>query len=148
MAAFSTPYVQIGTLILRTRAIDCFDWSDLFQTSKRGQDRVVPGVAGRAVRPRQLDAVRAALPVRLNGAYVVNTWTAGDAHRRVYDHLADLDAIVSVLGVQTLTFHYDSSIAGSADCIVEGATAPTFDTPSVARVVLDVTLPNAPLALP
>ena len=148
MAAFSTPYVQIGTLILRTRAIDCHDWSDLFQTVKRGEDRVIPGVAGRAVRPRQLDHVRAALPVRLNGAYLVNHWTAGDAHRRVYDHLADLDAVVSVLGAQTLTFHYDGSTSQVADCIVEGVTAPTFDTPSVARVVLDVTLPGGPLALP
>lgn len=149
MAAYTFPYVQIATLVLRTRAVDCYDWSDLFQQpAKRGQDRVIPGTAGRVVRPRQADRVRAALPVRLNGAYVDNTVTAGDTHRRVYDHLADLDAIVAVTGTQTLTFHYDGTTSVTATCIVEGATAPTFDSHSIARVVLDMTLPSGPLDLP
>ena len=146
MSAYANPYVQIGTLILRTRAIECFDWSDLFQRSKRGDNRTLPGVAGRAVRPRVSDQVRAALPVRLNGAFVVNAAYAGDRHLKVYDHLADVAAVADVTTTQTLTFYYGvSSVA--VDCQVEEMTAPNFLTPSLAVVTLSVTLPDGPISL-
>jgi len=146
VSAYTTPSVQIGTLVLRTRAIDCFDWSDLFRRSKRGRDRAIPGQNGVAVRSRVLDAARVALPVRLNGAFTVNTPFVGDQHVNVYNHVRDVAAIADVNTVQTLTFVYGVNTV-AADCIVEEMTAPNFRTPSLAVVTLSVTLPDGPLVL-
>lgn len=147
MSAYATPYVKIGTLILRTRGIECFDWSDVLQRpAKRGQNRAVPGVAGRRFRPRVNDEVRAVLPVRLNGAYDGNTLFTGDRHLKVYDHFKTVAAVADVGTVQTLTFVRGATTT-AVDCVVEELTAPNFETPSIAVVVLGVTLPNGPMPL-
>jgi hypothetical protein len=151
MIAYATTHITIGALILRTRAYDCWDWSDLLNhPAKRGTDRIIPGVAGRSVRPRVVDAARCVLPVRLNGDWTANNTSAGGTdiqrHERVYDHLKTLHTIVTPTTTQTLTFTYGAKSV-SVSCIVEGCTAPQFETPSLATVVLDVTLPAGPLTL-
>lgn len=146
MSAYAATYVTIGTTVLRTRAIDCTDWSDLLASPSRGRDRPIPGQAGAAVRPRVDDVVRAALPVRLHGGYDDNTWLGGDLetqHARIYTHLAVLYALK---GEGTLTFTWPSGSA-SGTCIVESVETPRFDSAAIALAVLDVTLPDGPLGL-
>ena len=147
MTAYASPYISIGSLILRTRAIDCYDWSDLLQQPpKRGQDRPIPGVDGRAVRPRKNDALRAALPVRLNGSYTGNTRYTGDRHLKVYDHLEDLAAVTGDGTTQNLSLVRPAGTV-TVDCIVESSSAPNFLSGWIAIVVLDVTLPDGPISL-
>jgi hypothetical protein len=147
MPAYADVYVTIGTLVLRTRGIDCFDWSDLFRVTKAGANRRIPQQTGRAVRPRFLDEVRAALPVRLNGFFDADGDPyVGDPHDNVYSLFGILQAVAAVNTPQVLSFTRPSGSV-TANCIVEELGGLTFVTPELATVVLDVTLPGGPLEL-
>ena len=144
MTAYASTYVTVGTTVLRTRAMDCTDWSDLLASPRRGRDRIVPGESGAKVRPRVSDVVRAALPVRLHGGYNVNSWVGGtveEQHSRVYAHLNVLHGLLSET---SLTFTWPDG-SDSVSCVVESVEPPRFDTAAIAVVVLDVTLPDGPL---
>jgi hypothetical protein len=128
--------LTIGTFTFAD-PIFCYDWSDLLKGgAKRGGNRPVPGVAGRAVRPRVADEVRAGLAVRI----------IADTHQDVYGHLATLRAVCDVNVPQTLTLNWGTGSA-SADCIVEEMGPPSFQTPTICTLVVDVTLPDGPLNL-
>jgi hypothetical protein len=129
------PTVTLGGLTLRGD-ITCYDWADLFKTSKRGANRPIPGTAGRAVRVRVTDEVRAGLAIRIIGA----------THDDVYTHLATLQTVCAVNGPQDLTFVWAGGSVTVA-CVVEEMGPPTFLAPQVATLVVDVTLPDGPLDL-
>ena len=147
MSAYNATHLTLDGVGLRTRAIDCFDWSDLFQRPYRGVNRVAPGQVGSKVRPRVADEVAAALPVRLNGGYDDNTWLGGDdqtQHSRLIGHLDVLHGIGP--GVVDLEFVWADG-STTVDCLVDAFGTPRFDTPGLAVVVIEVTLPDGPMSL-
>lgn len=151
----SPTHVTVGGLLLRTFAIDCYNWSALIASpSKRGSNRPIPGVAGRAVRPRVPDELRAGLPVRVRGDWDHDTnvkvaggpdeWTA-----HLYVLLGMLRDVADVVDVQTLGFTWPGGSV-EVDCQVEELTAPTWvpnGPPWAVTTVLDVTLPDGPIDL-
>jgi hypothetical protein len=147
---FRPVWWELGPLHAGTRAIHGHDWSGLWRVSKRGQNRVIPQTAGRAVRPRYLDELRAALPLRIDGRWTDDNlpraggpddWAA--AAEMLY---ADVLAAATVDGPQTLTLHLRSGPV-TAGCLVEEATVPSWPAPWRATLRLDVTLPDGPLDL-
>lgn len=156
----ATPYaathVTVGGLLLRSRAVDCDDWSDLLKSpAKRGVNRAVRGQSGRKVRPRANDELRGLLPVRLDGSWdqdnVRESGGPVEWHANLYTLLAEVRQIADVTSPQTLSFVWPGGTT-AADCIVEEMSEPAFGSLSggpmwSARVVLDVTLPDGPLDL-
>jgi hypothetical protein len=147
MAAYSTTYITLGGLVCRTYGIDCTDWSGLLASPKRGADRIIPQQTGVAVRPRYLAAVRAPLPFVLNGMFNADgTFATGDPHANVYTLLATLRAILDDTAPIVLELVRPVGTVTSR-CIVEEVGAPDFPTPGVAKLMVDVTLPDGPLDL-
>lgn len=125
------------TITLGGLVLPCYDWSDLLKgAAKRGTDRIVPGVAGRAVRPRVSDALEAGLALR----YIA------DNHADVYVRLATLRAVCDVNVPQDLVFDWGAG-STTVDCIVEEMGPPTFRSDRIVTLVVDVTLPDGPLDL-
>jgi hypothetical protein len=115
--------------------IVAYDWSDLVKSTKRGANRVVPQVAGRAVRGRVKDEVRAGLAVRV----------LGSSHADVDLRLDDLEAI-NLDTVQTLTLDFGTH-SRSGDVIVEEIGPVTYLTPTVGSLVVDLTFPGGRLTV-
>jgi hypothetical protein len=138
-------HIVLGTLTL-DGGIVCNDWADLLQSPpKRGQNRLVPGQAGRVVRPRVMDEMRAALPVRLKGWLNVDgTLYAGDPHDNVYALWDVLRGVCDVTVPQTLQLVTGAGTF-TGECVVEELTAPKFETPTLAAAVIDVTFAGGPL---
>jgi len=141
--------LRIGAVAL-VRPYECFDWSDLLQFPKRGEDRILPGLPGREVQPRVIDAVRAVLHVRLYGNLGPDGQPIAGGepvwHDNLYVHLAVLHGLASTAGTLPLQLSLGTTTA-TARCIVEGIATPTFDAAVRADVALDVTLPDGPLVL-
>lgn len=149
--AYAPIHATVGGLLLRTRAIDCYDWSGLLGVpGKRGANREVPQQGGAAPRVRYGSQLRAALPVRVNGQWLQDgTRLSGPEsawHAQVYTHLAALHAIANVDTVQDLVVTLPAGPV-TVDCQVEELTAPSFEVPWRCETVLDLTLPDGPLDL-
>ena len=101
-------YVTLGdgadTVVAGTRAIECFDWTDLLASPpKRGENRVIPGLHGTEVRARVRDELRASIQLRLYGEWTEDNdpvpGDAGDWMAKVYEHLATVRTVTEKTGV-------------------------------------------------
>jgi hypothetical protein len=139
-------YLSLGGQDWRSAAIRCYDWLDLIRVVKRGSNRTVPQHVGSAVRPRYHAEVRAGLMFRIQGRFNHPDGTAhtGDPRVNVYALLGTLKTVCEVDTPQTLQL---VGASAAADCIVEEMGAPTFVTPEIVTVMVDVTLPGGPLEL-
>ena len=147
MAPYAPTYIVLGSLVCRTYGIDCTDWSGLLRSPKRGTDRIIPQQAGVAVRTRYPAAVRAGLPFTLNGMFTADgTFATGDPHDNVYSLLATLRATCDALVPITLQL-VRPTVTVTSRCIVEEVSDPDFPTPSIGKLIVDVTLPDGPLDL-
>jgi hypothetical protein len=153
VTAYRTDFVTLGGLTIGSRGLDVHDYDDLLSDAPmRGANRTVPGVAGRAVRPRQLGELRAALVVRLRGDWTRDNQPVATSGRvaQLYDHLAALRTVTRNTAVQTLTLQLDGGLVLSADCQVEdgGRFVREDGNAWAGIVVVDLTLPDGPLEWP
>jgi hypothetical protein len=147
-----TPYRTEGlvltdgtsTVDLRTKLHDCHDWFDLLAGApKRGRNRTVPGVRGRAIRPRYGDELRGVLQVLIDGAWTVeSTPHVGDRLENMQAGLHLLLDLVDGDDPLTVTVHQTGSLPVLAGILqVEDPGRPRFEAGRFCRLVLDVTLP-------
>lgn len=128
--------ITIGTLDL-VEPVWCYDWSALFEVPpQRGANRAIPGVAGRAPRPRVVDEARVALQMDVTGVDLDD----------VYANLGLLRALAMVADPQAFAFVWGGGTVNTV-CVVEAVTAPAFRGSYAARCALDITLPDGPLVL-
>jgi len=141
-------YISLGGVAFRSQAIVCYDWSDLLKSPpKRGSNRTIAGEAGRYARTRVADELRAGLAFRVQGQWEhpAGGAHAGDPHANVYTLLDVLRGVCDTATVQQLQLV--GVMAGSVDAIVEEMGPPTFQSYGIATLVVDVTLPDGPVAL-
>lgn len=145
--AYRSEYVTLGGLIMGSRAIDCYDWSDLMGSAgKRGDDFVAQGVAGVTERTRTEDALRALLHVRVNARYDQDNVrvAASSARANLYTLLAAVRAKAEVNTTQTLSLTASGG-PYSADAVVVGGFQPRHHSPYIVTFTLDVLLPDGGL---
>ena len=149
MSAYRDDFVTLGGLTIGSRGIDVQDYDDLLSgAAKRGDNRVVPGSDGRAVRPRKVDELRAVIVVRLRGDWTQDNGSvaSGDRVATLYNHLAVLREVTESTAVQDLELQLDDGwVLGPVDCQVEDGGRLQRDNPWSGVVVVDVTLPDGPL---
>lgn len=141
-------YISLGGVAFRSAAIRCYDWSDLLKSPpKRGSNRTIASEAGRYARTRVTDELRAGLAFRIHGQWdhPAGGATAGDPHANVYTLLDTLRGVCDDTEVQQLQLV--GVMASSVDCIVEEMGPPTFQSYSIATLIVDVTLPDGPVTL-
>lgn len=148
MPTLADTYISLGGVAFRSQAIICYDWSDLLKSGpKRGSNRPIAGEAGRLARTRVQDELRAGLAFRIGGRFQHPSGGrfVGDAHANMYTLLDTLRDVCDTTTVQQLQLV--GVMASSVDCIVEEMGAPRFRGPHVATLIVDVTLPDGPVAL-
>jgi hypothetical protein len=148
MPALQDIYISLGGVAFRSWALRCYDWSDLLKSpSKRGSNRVIAGEEGRLARVRVGDELRAGLRFRVSGRWQHPSGDpfTGDPHENMYDLLGVLRGVCDEPDVQQLQLV--GVMGSSVDCIVEEMGPPRFESPTVATLVVDVTLPDGPVDL-
>jgi hypothetical protein len=143
-------YAILGGLLLGSAGIDVVDMDDLFaDPPKRGANRIVPSVPGRAVRPRVADQLTAPIEVHLYGEWTQDGVRVPEPDRvgQLYDHLAALRQVTAQTGVVDLTVHLTPTWSITVDCQIESGGTLIRLNPSAGKVVLEVTLPDGPLNL-
>lgn len=144
-------YITIGGVHFGSKAREIYDWQELLGSSpKRGQDVTVPGVAGDIPRARVASAHRALLRLRINGEYshdnVSLSATLNGRVEGAYTQYKIAKAVADVNTVQTLQLVRPAGTS-SEDAIVLGFTPTGRLNPWVWEFVLDVKLPDGPMAI-
>lgn len=150
MSAYRSTYITLGGLNCGTKGIDCYDWSDLLSGApKRGQNRVLPDLPGRELRPKLPDEMRAALQFRLRGDYTTNgTYINADEdtwHQNIYSRLSTLRSIAN--STETKTIQLITPLTQIQNvCQIEEMGKPRFLNPWIVNVVVDLTIPTGSFA--
>lgn len=149
---YRTEYVTLGGLMSGSRAIDCYDWSDLEGTAdKKVENWPNPGGAGVLPLPAPEDGMRALLHYRVDGSYdqdnnIVSPGTDFAGWRtNFYTLMAAVRAVTKLSTVQTLQLTVASGGPHSADCLVIGGIKPAHEVPWLATFTVDVLLPDGSL---
>jgi hypothetical protein len=140
-----------STLHCGTRAIRCRDWSGLFSVGpSRGQNRPIPGVAGRRKRTHVRDELSVTLQFQVNGAFDDDGVPQPSGLRaRCLGYVDDVrtfldDADGRQLEVRLTTV--DGTSTG--DVTFEDMSRIRFPASWIAEFEVLVTLPDGLLALP
>lgn len=126
----------------RSRAIECFDWSDLWRPGpSRGFNRIVPGTPGTIRRDHVRGELDVTLAWRLHGAWKLDgTHQTAGARSRLLDHIDMLNSILDEAdGRQLQITLYDDEGASVTRNVTYKATG-RFRTRSAIIVEVDVLL--------
>ena len=144
-------YVTLGSTAYRSQALYCYDWLDLLGIVKAGENRRVPQKAGRAVRERYLDEVRAGLAWRAQGRWNLDgTPYAGvSSVANTYQLWAVLNDAAQVNVPQPCTVTIEGVTVFSTSLIVEALDppVPADGTPDIVTMLMDVTLSDGPVTV-
>ena len=145
-------YVTLGGLMMASKAIDCFDWSDLSKVAMRGDDLIVSDADFEVARPREQAPVRGVLPVRINGKWDhttdASTGTSEAAWREgAWTAFGLLEAKAAVTTTQTVQLNRPGALSTlSADCQVLELNTEAQPAPWIWVCSLDVKLTTGRLS--
>jgi hypothetical protein len=146
---YKTVYVTLGGVMMGSKAIDCWDFSDILgAASKRGDDETIDGVAGVTAQDRVSGPLDAFLYVELHSNYTQDNGPVSGEAARLTNLGTLLDLVRGVAETnttQTLTLTGWPGGPHSADCIVKDGFEPEFLGGEIVRVTLDVRLPGGAL---
>ena len=152
---FRDEYIEfvdgVDVLHCGTRAINCRDWSGLFAVGdSRGNNRIIPGTAGRRQRNHVRDELAVELTFQVNGAYdddgaPQTTNLRGRCLGFVDDVRTFLDGATGRQLEVRLTTDVGSE---TGDVTFQAMSRIRFPVPWIADFEVLVTLPDGLLALP
>lgn len=144
-------YVTIGSLMMGSRAIECFEYAELTQSAdKRGTDVTVESQSGRVPKGRLDDDSRRIVEVRINGAWTQDNapTSPGTVASRIaayYQHLAAVKAVAGVNSAQSITLTVGSD-SWSGTATVERLSKPSRLNPWAYELAMDLTIHGGELS--
>lgn len=106
-AVTSSEWLEIGSssVPLNTPAWKVTDYTALRRRTRVGENRVIPGMAGRLFVAREWDQQLVTLPMKITGRYDQEGTAYSDSFEGVdTNHQYLLDHVINVLGEQAVTF--------------------------------------------
>lgn len=96
------------------------DYTSLRRRTRVGENRVIPGAAGRLFVPREWDEMTVVLTFKINGRRDVDGTLFDDRFEGVdVNHQYLLDNVVNILGLRSVTFNVRDGSTWAGDVVVE-----------------------------
>jgi hypothetical protein len=146
-------FVAGTELLCGSKAIDCYDWSALFEVGEsRGSNRIVPGTAGAIARKHVRGELFAELKFRCMGAYSEENvpQPVADHRKNVLARLAQVRTFLDGATDRQLSVKLTTGVGSPTTTAVtfKAMSGVTFTTPEIADFRVLISVPSGIVAIP